>query len=524
MKLRQLLDGLEPTALERLAANKTGSPDHVRLPVGLLIGELESVLKSYSYVQQALLHRHPPTFSIISLLIEADSLSAPIADFRARVEADVERLCNPPDDAFSRDKNYGLYRRVLAEAWKSNLAIDDSEAAILGVLRRELGITLQEHLLLEHHADLQPFWRSELAFERERNALLAAGILFVNGDHYAIAAEVAPLVRQAWELYVSRAEARRLYEELTIGDLTEGLKQLGLKSSGTKEAKVEQVMAAMVSPREVLLTLSIAESLKPLARRVNCPMTGSKDELVDRILEHFDAGRDLAARAPGQMAAASPPPPPERKELSEQFFRVLFGNLTNEELYEILSELPDLKRTGSKEIRLATLWSSPFSEATLLNRLTNRSLTSILDRCRLKVSGPKDEKIKRLIDDARIVRSAETLPAAPAPVVPAPIETAPQVANAPAATAKEPNGVDEMLKKYAFLDREQAIILCSLRDLQSLTDVELERVVARYDLGWYFLREEMRRLIDLMKERCGPVIERREAGEHEIYVFREVLQ
>lgn len=522
MKLREILDRLEPAELERLASDKVHSSDHVRLPLSILLSELESVLRSFSYVQRALAERHPPTFATLSLLLEAEGNELPISALRARVEEETQALCDRAarDEGLLPEKQYALYRRILAEAWKSDLVIEASEANLLAALRRELSITYREHMFLAHHPELQPFWRSERAFERERNALMSAGILFAVEERYVIPIEIAPMVRAAWDIQLSTAAMRRLCEEISITDLADSLRALRLPSSGTKEEKIGTLVSSLVSPREMLQTLNLVTTLRNVARRVGCSASGTKDELVERLLEHFEKDLDLA-----HATQAEPPEPagpkaaPEPKALEETAFRHLFSRLTNEELYEVLAGCEDLRLSGSKDVRIASLWNSPYSEASLLGRLTNRTLAGLLERCALKTSGPKDEKVQRLIDSSSGFRAQ--LPTERAPVSEA-VEredlavqpTAPQPA--PPAPAR----LGELLTRFPFLDREQAVVLALLQEFQSLTDLELERLAARHDLQWYFLREEMRRLAAAMREHGAPVIEHREAAEHDIYLYR----
>ncbi len=523
MKLAELLDGLDTDAIQHLAATVLRGAPQDRLPPSLVRGEVEAVLKSYSYVQEALAPRQPPAFAIAITVIEAEAHAISVGELRQIVADETTGLCSrvAEGEVLTRGKDYDLYRSVLAEAWRSGLTVDTSEAALLEILRRKLGISHQEHLFVLHHPEITPFWQGDHAFERERNALLASGLLFVHRDRYVVAEDLVPLMRQAWGIPLSRSRARRLYAELTVTELATALNELSLKQSGSKEERGETLISNSVSPLEVLQTLNLVESLRPLAKRVGCSTAGTKEELIDNVIVHFDRDGDLvAARAEAEAREEAPPPAPEPKTLNEAAFRDLFSQLTGEELYEILSSLSGLRLSGSKDARITTLWEGRFAELSLLRCLTNRSLGMILDRRRLPVSGPKEEKIERLIEYGRSARSNELLQRDVPPALVG-VESVPPASMAPVTPAPPPAVLAKTMERFSFLDKEQAVIVSILTEMQSLSDLELEQAATRHGLNWYFLREEMRRLIATMNKNGAPLIEKREAGEHDVYVFRE---
>ena len=64
---------------------------------------------------------------------------------------------------------------------------------------------------------------------------------------------------------------------------------------------------------------------------------------------------------------------------------------------EILGEF-DLRRWGTKEMQVRTLWESHRSETTLLGCLSNPELGVILRRVALRTGGSKSERTERLIE------------------------------------------------------------------------------------------------------------------------------
>ena len=136
-------------------------------------------------------------------------------------------------------------------------------------------------------------------------------------------------------------------------------------------------------------------SLKEMCRDTNAAVSGSKDEVVERLVDHFLQGLDIAIDEP------PPPPPAEPRALDDSSFRALFGSLRGDDLTDILVGIDSSRITGSKETKVGLLESSPFNEATLLDKLTNRALAEILERAGIRTNGPKRDRIDRLVDRFR---------------------------------------------------------------------------------------------------------------------------
>jgi hypothetical protein len=188
-----------------------------------LLGTMEGVLRSHRFLQEFLVNRQPPTFAIVTLLLDAPEYSLPTTGFRDLVLRETARLCDAIDsrEILARDDQLRVYRRTLYQARGNDLLIDSSEAALLGVLRQELDVSQAEHFLLEHHRDLREFWRQDEAFMRELNALRSAGIVYVRDGKTLLPDDLAPVIRNVLGLDMASAAARRLYGHLSNQDLHE---------------------------------------------------------------------------------------------------------------------------------------------------------------------------------------------------------------------------------------------------------------------------------------------------------------
>lgn len=391
MRLADLLAELGTEDLERLAHEHARADEH--LPRPQLLDTIEGVLRSYRFLQEFLFNRQPPTFAILSLLLDEPDYSLAADGFRETVLAETSRISVAVETGaiLRRDDQLRIYRKVLYQARSNDMQIDASEAAILGVLRQELDVALVEHFLIEHHPELREFWDQDGAFPRELHELRSAGLVFVRDGRTILPEDLASIVRQVLGLEMSRPAARRLFDLVNHSDLHQALELVGAPTSGSKEERIERLVAHMASPRSVIACAGL-DTLKDVCRKIGARVSGSKEEIVDRIVTHVAAGRDLR----GEPDEA-PPAIEEPRHLERAGFESLFETLPGHQLAAILGEF-GLRRWGTKSVQLATLWESNRSEVTLLGCLRNPELDDVLERLELRRGGSKPERIKRLVD------------------------------------------------------------------------------------------------------------------------------
>lgn len=391
MRLADLLANIEQEHLERLA-HEHAHADEISSRAQLL-ATIEGVLRSHRFLQDFLLNCQPPTFAIVTLLLDAPDYTLPTTGFREAVLEETSRLCAAIDnrEILARDDQIRVYRRVLYQARANDLQIDPSEAALLGVLRQELEIAQVEHFLIEHHADLREFWRQDEAFMRELTSLRSAGLVYVREGLTLLPEDLVPVIRAVLGLDMPAVAARRLYGYLSNQDLYEALAAIHAPTSGSKEERINRLVAHMAQPRVVLRIRAVSlDELRNICRQIGANVSGSKDELVDRIVAHVAAGRDL------RQEPEPPPPIEEPRRLNEARFRDLFSLLRGHELAGILGEF-DLRRWGTKETQVNTLWEAHRSEETLLGTLSSADLEHLLRRLDLRANGTKYERAQRLI-------------------------------------------------------------------------------------------------------------------------------
>lgn len=391
MRLAQLLSALSDEWLQRLALEHVRTDEKPARPQ--LCNLLEGELRSYKFVNDFILARQPPTFAMLTVLLDATGYELSRSDFLRRAEEETKRLKALIDAAelVARDNQLHLYRRAFYEARRNDLDVNSSEAALLSVLRRELRIAQVEHFLIEHHQDFREFWDKEDCLAHEEYALRSAGLLFEHDGKVLIAEEIVSPIWQALGIDMPTTSARRLFEFLDSSELADALESAGSKTSGSKDSRIERMIQERVQPRLALTTVGLA-TLKHICRETDASVSGNKDELIERIVAHFAEGKD--------QRVYEPPPEPvrEARRLSESQFETLFGALRQQDLVDILRRCPELRQTGTKEVRIKTLWDAHLSETTLLKELMNRQIEDLLHHLGLRLSGSKEVRIQRLID------------------------------------------------------------------------------------------------------------------------------
>ena len=413
MKLASLLAGLSDEDLEKLGLEHVRTDEKLARPQ--LCNFLEGALRSYRFVNDFIINRQPPTFAVLTLLLEAPGYQLPKLTFRERAMAETQRLMDLIDakELLARDDQLRLYRRALYESRRNDLDVNSSEAALLALLRREQRIAQVEHFLIEHHEDLREFWNRDDCFAHEETALRSAGLLFDTGDSILIPEDVAPAIWHTLGIDMPTESARRLLGYLSNTEIASILDLAGSRTSGSKEARIERAVIERIQPRFALNNVGLS-TLREICRSTDASVSGNKDELIERTIGHFAEGRDQRVEEPPE------PPRREPRRLAQSQFETLFSALLLQELSDILRRFPELRQTGTKETRVRTLWEVHLSEVTLLGELMNRQLEDLLHRLGLRLGGSKQARIERLIDHFAGVDSSsvttEALPE-PAPVV-----------------------------------------------------------------------------------------------------------
>lgn len=529
MRVADILSHYPDEDLERLARDKVDEVANLRLPREVLIQEIAAALSSLSYVARELAPARPPTYAFLKLLLDAPDHRVSPPGYREQVLTKTEELTERAahGKGLSKDKNFELYLRLLFAAWEDDGRVDRSEALLLGALRKELGLWMREHLLIEHHPLVRPVWDSERAYEEARNHLLATGLVLVHDGHYVLPDEVAIQIRRAWEIDLSDAAYARLLDHLTTSQLRKALAATSLPLSGSKQERIERIIKALVPPTEILDSVHINE-VKALCRAVSLPVSASKGELIASVVEHFDAGHDLVETT--DQLEAPEPPEPETRDLGPGELTVLLSELTVDLLYDLLAAR-ELGRSGSKAERIRRLVQSPWSERTLLADLRRTDLVNLCRKVGVQVSGVKQELIDRLVQWARSpapIHEDEKPPGVAATQEirgEQELETSEtrgeEVAEVNSGVPAPPSGIEDIQDRFPELEPDEHVILALLREARSLTEREIEKASVRYGLGWFLTKAHMADLLARLRKGAASPIQLRSTGRMNIYEWRD---
>jgi len=322
MKVQEILGQYSDSALDNISADKVDEAVNLRLPRSVVIQEVADALNSLTYVAKILAPTRPPTYVFLKLLFEASDYSLPIEGFQEKVLVETKEITQMAETGrgLSTEKNYPLYLKILKAAWEDDV-LDRSEVLLLETLRGELGIWTREHLILEHHPEINRLMDLSDAYLSVRNHLLVTGLVLIFDNNYVMAEDVALQIRRALGIELENDSYNRLLNFMTKPQLYNVLEKTGLQLSGSKEEQIKRIINALVPPAEALEFIHI-EELRELARQSKAQVSGLKAEVVGNIIDHFDQRRDLVKEE--VQPEKKLPDEPEERELDKQLLTRFF--------------------------------------------------------------------------------------------------------------------------------------------------------------------------------------------------------
>lgn len=497
MKLIDILNSYSDSALDQISSDKIDEAVNLRLPRAVIIQEICSALSSLSYISQALAPTKPPAYSFLNLLLNASNYSLPVDGFQEEVLSLTKILSNIANEGkeLSSKKNYQLYLNILRRAWEDDNTIDRSEASILGALRTELDIWNREHHLLEHHPQILKLWDMNNAYIAARNHFLTTGLVLTFDNNFVIAEEVALQIYRALGIELKDESYKRLLNNLTKEQLQIVLQNLGLFTSGHKDEQVNRIINGFAPPNGVLEMFPV-EELRDYCRECDIQISGTKSKVIENIIEFYS--NDLDLKQEDEKETVNIPLEPEHRELEKDLFNSILSNLSNNQLYDILS-YSFLPTSGSKEEKVLRILNSPWSERNLLNHLRKIDLSQLCKKLGLNVSGVKEELIERIIEDSEyqiknlINKSEQNIVIEENDSSSFSVKDVSEIQSE--SQVSPPNEITTIKSLYPQLDNDEQIILALIKEAKSLTEHDIERVSKRHNLGWFLTRAHMAEII-----------------------------
>jgi len=501
MKLLQILETYDTGVLDQISADKIDEAISLRLPQQVIVQEIISALSSQSYISSRVLYGKPPTFAMLNLILQAPDCSVDIDGFRASVlEYIKEQSARAAQSKVTSEKNPVLYTKILKKAWENDGLIDKNESQILELLKYELGIWDREHFTLMHDDSIIGLWDLEQEYYLVRNTLLATGIIMTSNNRYVMADEVAEQIRKVFGIEIMDSSYKRLLAGLSREDLALILNHYALNVSGTKDAMIDRILNSLIPPSEVLGQLHL-DSLRELCRRSAIQISGVKSAVIANILQFFDQHLDLVT-APAVQQEPIISPAPELREMGAEIYSKILLSLTGQQLYDILSQ-SNLMTSGSKEEKVKRIVDSYLSERSAFNHLRKDDIAQLCRKFALQISGSKQELIDRILDYVPPVLAAPSEIEANQPILPSTTASAepkePEFIALNHEIVPLPPNFDDIHAKFPDLNQEEKIILAILKEAKSITEQDLERIVAKHKLSWFLHKAHMAELMAKLK-------------------------
>ena len=524
MKTTEILEYYTDSSLDKISTDKMDEAINLRLPRSVVIQEVSEALNSLTYVGKVLAPAKPPTYSFLRILLESNNNMSPIEGFQEKVMRDTSDMMKRAESGkgFSDEKDYSLYLKMLKTAWEDDI-IERSEALLLQSLREALGIWTREHLLLEHHPEINPNANTLSAYIDARNHLLVTGLVLVHEDNYLLSDEVAKHIKQAWGIELTGIAYFRLLSYLQKPHLQSILEKSNLPTSGNKDDLVKRILDAMVPPGEALGYLHIDE-LRDLAREAKSQVSGLKAELISNLIDFFDNNKDLEEDV--KVEEKIQPEEPEERDFDPEVLPLFLQKFSNDHLYDMLSAC-NLKTSGTKDVKILQLVNSNYSERSMLSRLRRVELYNICKKFGIQVSGVKKELIDRVIEwgQASFVEhhpenQLEELNnnQGIAPKI-SEINDAPRYEqlDVPNATPSPVSELDDIKRRYPDLDLDEQVILALIKDTKSLTEHDIERASNHHGFEWFLTKAHMAEMVAKLKKEDSLPIRVRSVKSINIY-------
>ena len=245
-------------------------------------------------------------FFLLETLLGADrcqldeqTIISSITDYEKKI---IDEAAHPDVFKYKNTDAVNTYKTVLEVALEDDV-ISDDEKRLLGKLRTHVGLSLNDHHLIQ--ASLKKFPKSgnEIHTEKEiKNGLTdlqRRGVVFYcnqcsGGPVYMIPEEIVPGVKLVVGLELSKDAYALLLDKLTVNALWKILETNGLPTSGKKDERIQRVQGADIQPSCALNALSNDELYELCKKLPGFNVSGSKATRISNIISHFDKLRVVA--------------------------------------------------------------------------------------------------------------------------------------------------------------------------------------------------------------------------------------
>ena len=254
---------------------------------------VESALSSEESFAERLLH----SLVLESLVLSPDGSANEESVAKAVIETEqrVLELAASPDALRYEDSHSVEVLRSVLEVALEDKEVTSDELRLVNRLREKLRVSERSKNVIM--AQLGHFPRSGNALHSMSeigsalNSLQRTGAVFycnrLEQGMYVIPDEIIPTVRRVLGIELSDASYALLLSELNMGQLKSLLEANGLPTSGSKDDRIQRVIASGLKPSECLDQLSSAELYQLCKGLPGAKVSGSKQDRMDRAIDYF---------------------------------------------------------------------------------------------------------------------------------------------------------------------------------------------------------------------------------------------
>lgn len=188
-----------------------------------------------------------------------------------------------------------IYKSVLFEAWKKDDSLNAHEINILGVLRDELELSKRDHYLLECQIGRFPQKGNMLHTHQQISKSLinlqTRGLILRFRDdtsYFIIPEDIARILRYEMGGELRKEVYETLLSDLSVVQLREILNRLDFNVSGVKESLVQRILEHNILPSTALKIFSSTELSNVLRNLEGTKISGKKREKVQNIIDYYE--------------------------------------------------------------------------------------------------------------------------------------------------------------------------------------------------------------------------------------------
>lgn len=253
---------------------------------------------------------------IIEVLLGADDFALTEKQIYEELRQKEQEICDAANqtDVFRyKDAEKLRTYKVVLEVALQDRHLSPDEIRLLSRLRIHLGLHHKDHFILQAQLGHFPQYKNKLHTAAEVNSALTSlqkkGIAFycnqAPGDAlHTLPDELVPAIREALSIELDPAPYRILLKDLSRQHLKQILNTAGLPISGAKDDQVDRIVNAGLSPSDVLQILSVDDLYQICKSLPGVNVSGSKSDRIKNIIDHYGSLKAIEVTKDGDPRIA----------------------------------------------------------------------------------------------------------------------------------------------------------------------------------------------------------------------------